>query len=185
MHLARIFASSTGMSTPLSLIATSFKIHDSTFSTSFIPFFYMQLVDPVLSEPAANLMPSENSFKQHVDRVRGALKNFNAIRLLDAPGPIKTALDELVALDIDFAKYTTFFTSHALFLEVAPAVFQTLDDFFTKNPTYEKPPDYKQVVGLNARAAREVAAQSASAKRGTSLFLSHIIFVSYLSRSAL
>jgi hypothetical protein len=113
-------------------------------------------------------MPSENSFKQHVERVRGALKNFNAIRILDAPGPIKTALDELIALDVEFTKFTTFFSTHALFLEVPPAVFQALDDFFTKNPTYERPPDYKQVIGLNARAAREVAAQAASTKRGMS-----------------
>jgi hypothetical protein len=167
MVSARFLTNSMSLSSLLSLIAFSFKNCNSTSLSSFQPLF-MQAVDSALLEPVVNRMPSENSFKQHVERVRGALKNFNAIRILDAPGPIKTALDELIALDVEFTKFTTFFSTHALFLEVPPAVFQALDDFFTKNPTYERPPDYKQVIGLNARAAREVAAQAASTKRGMS-----------------
>lgn len=124
-------------------------------------------MQPTPLESATDNMPSENSFKQHVERTRSALKNFNAIRVLDAPGPIKTALDELVAITVDFTKFIPFFTSHALFLEVPPAVYLALEDFFDKNSTFEKPANYKAIVGLNARARDS---SQTAAKRGVSLF---------------
>ena len=165
--LSDIFANT--MLSILSLIATSYKIHEST--SSFPTFyFFMQIVASVPVEPDANLMPSENSFKQHVERVRVSLTNFNAIRKLDAPGPIKTAMDELIALALDFSRYTTFFAAHALFLEIVPATFQALEDCYTKHPSFEKTDEYKQIIGLNARAAKEVAAQATATKRCMFLF---------------
>jgi len=40
---------------------------------------------------------SDLAFNKQVDAARDALKNFNAISQLNAPGMIKTAMDELVA----------------------------------------------------------------------------------------
>jgi hypothetical protein len=97
-------------------------------------------------------MPSENSFKQHIERLRTALKTFNAIRLLDAPGPVKTAFEELVDLSADMNKFSTFFSNHALFIEVPPLVYDTLEDFFLKNPTYAKPANYHALEGLHTKA---------------------------------
>ena len=49
-----------------------------------------------LSSTTITNMPSENSFKKQAEIAREALKNFNAIRVLNAPGMVKTALFELV-----------------------------------------------------------------------------------------
>ena len=63
-------------------------------------------------------MPSEKTFKQHAEMARSALNNFNAIHQLDAPGPVKTAFDELVAIIADFNNFVPFFVNHPLFLEI-------------------------------------------------------------------
>ena len=62
-----------------------------------------QLMSPTpLNVVSVNTMPSETSFKHHVELVRSALKTFHAISQLDAPGPVKTAFDELVNVTADF-----------------------------------------------------------------------------------
>jgi hypothetical protein len=111
-------------------------------------------------------MPSEISFKQHVELVRSALKTFHAISQLDAPGPVKTAFDELVNVTADFNKFMPTFTNHLLFQELPPLVHTALEDFLAKHPTFEKPANYSKVVGLNARAQDSI---HISTRRGTSL----------------
>lgn len=164
----------------LGLFTTLHKAHGNTFPTS--SFFLSMQSTPL--ESITDNMPSENSFKQHIERTRGALKNFNAIRLLDAPGPVKTALDELVANTVDFTKFIPFFTSHPMFLEIPPAVHSALEDFFDKNPSFEKPANYKVIIGLNARARES---SKAAAKRGVFPLLLYIAcdFSESLSRSHL
>jgi len=46
--------------------------------------------------------PSDAAFKKQADTTREALKNFNAISILNAPGPIKIALEELVNATVHF-----------------------------------------------------------------------------------
>ena len=119
----------------------SFDFAQSHFSMSVSPF------EPI----SLNKMPSESSFKQQAELARSALKNFNAIRQLDAPGPAKTAFYELVNATVDFNRFIPFFTSHVLFQEIPPAAHIALEDFLSKHPNFEKPPTYSKVAGLNAR----------------------------------
>jgi hypothetical protein len=107
-------------------------------------------------------MPSENTFKQHAESARSALKNFDAIRQLDAPGPVKTAFDELVAIISDFHNFVPFFVNHPLFLEVPPLAYTALEDFLSKNTTFERPALYARVTGLNTRIKESIS----SAKKG-------------------
>jgi hypothetical protein len=162
------------------IIARSYKTPNLT-SQFHIPFIFMQLT-PL--EPANNTMPSKNSFKQHIERVRSSLKTFNVIRVLDASCPLKWPWTSSLHLDTSSASmqlYAPLFTSHALFLEVPPLVFQALDNFFTKNPTFKKPAHFKQIIGMNTRATREIAMRAAAAKRGTFILFSLYHFFSYLS----
>ena len=111
-------------------------------------------------------MPSETAFKQHAESIRAALKMFQAISQLDAPGPVKTALDELVNVTAELNKFMPTFTSHSLFQELPPLVHNALEDFLMKHPSIEKPANYSKVAGLNARALDSV---QISARRGMSL----------------
>jgi hypothetical protein len=138
-------------------------------------------MNPSLLDTLSTNMPSESTFKQQVERARVLLKSFNTIRVLDAPGPVKTAFDELSAIASDFIKFVPFFTGHPLFQEVIPAIHSALEDFITKNPNFEKPSSFQQVAGLNTRA--QDALQN-SAKKGMSSsyfkgkFLLTLIFLS-------
>ena len=125
-----------------------------------------------LSPPALTIMPSENTFKHHVEAIRTALKAFEAIRQLDAPGPVKTAFHDLVAVTADLNNFLPFFASHPLFLEVPPLVSTILEDFLAKNPNFERPALYTKVAGLNARI------KDSSAKKGMSLPLFLILMTS-------
>ena len=117
-------------------------------------------------------MPSESSLKHQADAARSALKNFNAIRLLDAPGPVKAAVEELVAATAEFHNFIPFFVNHSLFLEIPPLVYSTLEEFFSKNPNFEKPALYSKIVGLNARV-KDTA--TISAKKGMSFYLTAFV----------
>ena len=108
-------------------------------------------------------MPSESSFKHQAELARTALQNFHAIRQLDAPALIKSAIEELVVATADFQNFVPFFMSHALFLEIPPLVYSALEDFFSKNPNVDKPLLYGQLAGLNARVKDTL---STSAKKG-------------------
>jgi hypothetical protein len=126
-------------------------------------------------------MPSENSFKQHAEVARSALKTFNAIRQLDAPGPVKTALNELVTATVDFNNYVPFFLSHALFQELPPLVHSTLEDFFSKNPNVEKPPLYAKIAGLNARIKDSLQTPAKKGESSFSFDLDSFLYSSALS----
>ena len=42
----------------------------------------------------------DTAFHKHVDAVREALVNFNAISFLNAPGPAKSAMEELLSVTV-------------------------------------------------------------------------------------
>lgn len=121
-------------------------------------------------------MPSENTFKSHIEIIRKGLKNFEAVKSLDAPVLIKSALEELVTSTSGLAQFVPFFSRHALYMEVVPLAHSALADFFSANPSFEKPSGYKQVFGLDARLSKETV-QPASAKRGMFFFLFILIFL--------
>lgn len=128
-------------------------------------------------------MPSENSFKQHAELARNALKTFNAVRQLDSSAlpVIKTALNELVNVTVDFTRFIPFFLSHPLFQEIPSLVHSTLEEFFSQHPNFERPSAYPRIVGLHARVQDSI---QISAKRGTYptfLLLSHLIFLAALA----
>jgi hypothetical protein len=112
-------------------------------------------------------MPSENTFKAQVEVARTALKNFNAIRQLDAPGPNKAAFDELVSSVEVFQNFVPFFVNHPLFQEIPVAAHTALEEFLSTHPNFEKPTGYARVLGLNARI-RETT--RSSARKGISSF---------------
>jgi hypothetical protein len=121
---------------------------------------------------SVNIMPSENSFKQHVETVRVALKNFQAIRQLDAPGPVKTAFDELSNATAELNRFVPFFVTHLSFQELPPLVLSTLEEFLVKNPQFEKPSSFSKLAGLSARA--QDSAHTA-ARRGMYKFFSFFL----------
>ena len=132
-----------------------------------------------VSDPA--MPPSEDAFKKQAELARQALKNFNAIRSLDAPGPIRTALYELVpatvsslfftfpacetyvSLQIAFNNFVAF-SSHPLFQEIIPAVYAAIQDFTAKHPNFDFPTLTYLIKGLDARARGSV-----NSKKGMSL----------------
>jgi hypothetical protein len=119
-------------------------------------------------------MPSENTFRHHASVAQGALKTFNAIRHLDAPGPVKTAFNELVSATAAFNNFATFFSSHPLFQEIPPLVLSTLEEFLQKHPNFETPAAYSQIVSLDARIADSRGLSAA--KKGTCFtFVLHIL----------
>jgi len=122
-------------------------------------------------------MPSETAFKQHADSVRSALKTFTTISQLDAPGPVKTAFDELVNVTADFNKFMPTFTSHLLFQEIPPLVHNALEEFLSKHSAFDKPANYSKVAGLNARALDSL---HISARRGTFSTVFHLSLLIHL-----
>ena len=126
-----------------------------------------------LEPTSSSVMPSENSFKQHIALVRAALKTFNTICQLDAPGPVKTAFDELVNVTADLNKFVPFFVSHSLFQELPPLVHAALEDFLTTRPSFDKPLNFSKIAGLNARAQDSV---HISARRGKYLLSFESLF---------
>lgn len=52
---------------------------------------------------------SDAAFKKQADATKEALKNFNAISFLNAPGPVKLAMEDLVKVTVrsssDSAKF--------------------------------------------------------------------------------
>ena len=129
---------------------------------------------------SVNTMPSETSFKHHVDLVRSALKTFHAISQLDAPGPVKTAFDELVNVTADFNKFMPTFTNHSFFQELPPLVHTALEDFLAKHPTVDKPANFSKIVGLNARAQDSVHIASQRGTYLSSLSLNLFIHIRHL-----
>ena len=144
------FYFSPGSLTLLSWLPQMFKIWAAFLSV--LPS-RPQLMSPTpLNVVSVNTMPSETSFKHHVELVHSALKTFHAISQLDAPGPVKTAFDELVNITADFNKFMPTFTNCSFFQELPPLVHTALEDFLAKHPAFNKPANFSKIVGLNARA---------------------------------
>ena len=96
----------------------------------------------------ASTMPSENTFKSHIELINAYLTAFEAIIKLDAPPAIKTTLETLSVSVSDLHNYVPFFEKHPLFRETVCTVYTTLEDYFSKNPTVEKPFSFRRVAGM-------------------------------------
>lgn len=135
-------------------------------------------------------MPSDSAFKKQAEIAREALTTFNTIRTLNAPGPIKTALEELVTAtvrfffnfstvwkiinwfslsQIAFNNFVPFFVTHPLFQEIPPAVHLAIEDFIAKHPGFDMPASTPRIAGLDARVKDSLVSP---AKKGLSLSLS-------------
>jgi hypothetical protein len=109
-------------------------------------------------------MPSESSFKKHAEIARDALKNFTTVRVLNAPTIVKTAVFDLIDAVIAFYPFIPFFLTHDLFRELAPTIFNVLNDFAKDNPSFVMPKTMDKVASLNERVQSSI-----NPKRGMSL----------------
>src|SRR5882762_1863026 len=99
-----------------------------------------------------NTMPSENTFKNQVELVRAYLTAFEAIIKLDAPVATNSALMSLSDATGNFHHYIPYFDNRPLYIETISMAYIAMDNFFTKNPTVEKPHSFKRVAGLYGHA---------------------------------
>lgn len=113
---------------------------------------------------------SDLAFNKQADAARDALKNFNTISQLNAPGLIKTAMDELVASMVSvllsfitgladhndgqssFHGFVPHYAATPSFQELPAAAIDALNRFTVKNPTYKLPKSFPTLAGLVARA---------------------------------
>jgi hypothetical protein len=102
-------------------------------------------------------MPSESSFKRHVELVRETLKNFLAVRALKAPTLVKAAILELVDVTVALNPFIPFFINNDLCQEMPTVVLKALNDFASDNPSYLMPKSLDKVVALNARVRGSLA----------------------------
>lgn len=98
-----------------------------------------------------SIKTSESSFKNQVELAREALATFNTVRDLNAPGIVRSALNDLIDKTAAFNQYVPYFLSHPSFLEIPPAVFSSIENFRTSHPSFEIPPSFAKVSGLDAR----------------------------------
>jgi hypothetical protein len=109
---------------------------------------YIASMSNKISTPTAQ---SDAAFFKQTELAREALKNFTAISALNAPGPVKTAFEELVTATVGFNNFVRHYLSHPSFQEIPPRVFSTLETFLKKHPNFELPKSYDQLGGLNLR----------------------------------
>jgi hypothetical protein len=77
------------------------------------------------------------------------------------------------------------FVSHALFQEIPPAAHLALEEYLSKHPSFEKPPGYSRILGLNARIKD---AARLAARKGTllpSYPVVHLFFVATANAASL
>lgn len=120
------------------------------------------------SKVSTPLAHSDTAFFKQTELAREALKTFNAISVLNAPGPTRIAMEELVnatvrshspilvlypfrTSQVAFNPFVPQFLSHPAFQEIPPKVYNTLEGFFKKHPNFDVPGSYNQLGGLNSR----------------------------------
>jgi hypothetical protein len=132
---------------------------------------------PMSTTPTeSDTMPSESSFKQHAEAIRSALTVFNAIKVVDAPKPVKAAFDELVVSAAEFQRFAPFFSTHALFQELVPATHLSLEEFLARHPGFERHPLYPKIAILFTRVKE---ALQTPARKGRIFF--QIYFLTFLT----
>ena len=97
---------------------------------------------------AAKYMPSENTFKGHVDLINVYLSGFEAISKLDKPDAVKPQMDLLSSATSDLHKFIPYFDQHPSFIKTVDSVYTAINEFLTKNPTVDKPTGFLRVTGL-------------------------------------
>jgi hypothetical protein len=115
-------------------------------------------------------MPSESAFKKQAEVASDALKTFTAVQHSSSTMVVKAAVTELIDSTADFNNFVPFFVGHALFQEIPPAVFNTLETFANKNPNFVMPSGIARIAGLDARV-KDYLALSKSKKTGKVSFL--------------
>jgi hypothetical protein len=123
-------------------------------------------------------MPSESAFKKQAEVANEALKTFTAVQNSSSAMVIKAAVSELVDATAEFNNFVPFFVGHALFQEIPPAVFNTLETFANKNPNFVMPSGIARIAGLDARV-KDYLALSKNKKAGKVSFL--LLFLSNIS----
>jgi hypothetical protein len=97
-------------------------------------------------------MPPESSFLNHIELARAALGKFQAIAAIGYQASTLPALEELIAVTGDFIKFNPYYINDSRFFEVPNQVYEILEEFYAKNPTYKKSLAYQKVIGLNNRS---------------------------------
>ena len=108
-------------------------------------------------------MPSESSFKSHIEATRSALAKFEPIAAIGLPAATQPALDELIVTTANYVKFNPWFAHDPRFFEVPLQVYAILEAFFVKNPFYKRVPAYNTVIGMSEKSKRIAAS---AAKKG-------------------
>ena len=125
------------------------------------------------NKPYPYIMPPESSFLNHIELAKGALKRFQAIVVVGYQASTLPAHEELITVTGDFIKFNLYYINDPRFFKVLVQVYEILEEFFSKNPTYKKPLTYNKVMGLFNRS-KIIAAEAA--KKGELVI---VIFLFY------
>jgi hypothetical protein len=135
------------------------------------------------NRPPSNLRPTPISpFAQQVESTRNLLTAFSAVVVLQAPGPIKTIMNELVSVTVShslglriavlsfslfqvmFSNFIPVYATDPAVQECPAAVLAAVDAFLMRRPRFQHPKHYPRLVRL-------VAQVEAHAKGTNFLFL--------------
>lgn len=106
---------------------------------------------PSVNTANISIMPSESSFKKHVDAAREALKNFNTVKTFKSSVVTRAAMVELIDVTVAFNHYVPFFLKEPAFQEIPTAVYSVLEEYSSSNPSFVMPTLYSKVAALDAR----------------------------------
>ena len=129
------------------------------------------------NKPYPYIMPPESSFLNHIELAKGALERFQAIVVVGYQASTLPALEELIAVTGDFIKFNPYYINDPRFFEIPVQVYEILEEFFAKNPTYKKPLTYNKVMGLFNRS-KIIAAEAA--KKGEFDFVIYFYFIHFV-----
>jgi hypothetical protein len=144
-------------------IRGAYKFTSVLVETDFRKFFTMA------SASKTTTTNSDLAFNKQADAARDALKNFNTIAQLNAPGLIKSAMDELIMVmvsplfitsfiqvdrDVEKTAFNSFVPHYVVqppFQELPLAALDAINLFTAKHPSYKLPKTFPNLVGLVAR----------------------------------
>lgn len=137
------------------------------------------------NRPSSNLRPTSISpFAQQVDSTRNLLTAFSAVVVVQAPGPIKTIMNELVSITVShslvlriavlsfslfqvmFSNFMPAYATDPAVQEWPAAVLAAVDTFLIRRPSFPRPKHYPRLVRL--------VAQVAAHAKGTNFFPSFV-----------
>lgn len=122
-------------------------------------------------------MPSESSYKKHIEIAREALKNFTIVRNLKAPIIVKAAVDDLIDATIALYPFIPFFLTHAHFQEFVPAAFNALNNFSNDNVSFVMPLSMDRVFTLNNRVRGSLTQTIAKKGMNIHIFIFYALII--------